>query len=47
MKSSADSESKGPRPHLQNLPETIPVLGMGEGGSASSGRGELISVSVS
>lgn len=33
------SESEGPKQHLQNLTETIPVVGMDEAGSASSGRG--------
>lgn len=35
----AVSESEGPKQHLQNLPETIPVAGMDKAGSASSGRG--------
>lgn len=39
VKSLAVSESEGPKWHLHNLPETIPVAGMDEAGSASSGAG--------
>lgn len=40
VKSLAVSESEGPKWHLQNLPETIAVVGLDKTGSASSGGGE-------
>lgn len=38
VKSLAVSESESPTRHLQNLPETFPVVGMDRTGSASGGR---------